>query len=132
GRRALRIKECDGASVQAGDRCAIQLSGPALDDVRRGVWITTGENQATQRIEVELRLFGRERVLRHWKPAHLHIGAEDLTCRVALLSAKAVQPGETAFAALRLDRPIAAWAMQKFILRDPSAKRTLGGGVVLD
>jgi selenocysteine-specific elongation factor len=130
--RGLRIHDHDVSSVQAGDRCAIHLSGVALDDLRRGVWIIAGPNQATQRIDVELRLFGRERSLHHWSPAHLHIGAEDLTCRVALLAAKAVQPGETAMAALHLDRPIAAWTMQKFILRDQSAQRTLGGGLVLD
>ncbi len=130
--RGLRIHDRNVSLVQAGDRCAIHLSGVALDDLRRGVWIAAGPNQATQRIEVELRLFGRERPLRHWTPAHLHIGAEDLTCRVALLSAKAVQPGETAMAMLHLDRPIAAWTMQKFILRDQSAQRTLGGGLVLD
>jgi len=130
--RGLRIHDRDVSLVRAGDRCAIHLSGVALDDLRRGVWITAGPNQATQRVEVELRLFGRERPLRHWTPAHLHIGAEDLTCRVALLSVKAVQPGETAMATLHLDRPIAAWTMQKFILRDQSAQRTLGGGLVLD
>jgi selenocysteine-specific elongation factor len=130
--RALRIHDSDMASVQAGDRCAIQLSGVALEDVRRGVWITADPNQATQRIDVELRLLAREQTLRHWTPAHLHIGAEDLTCRIALLSAKTVQPGETALAALHLDRPVAAWARQKFILRDQSALRTLGGGAVVD
>jgi selenocysteine-specific elongation factor len=130
--RALRIHDGEVASVRAGDRCAIHLSGIALEDLRRGLWITAGPNQATQRIDVALRLLARERPLRHWTPAHLHIGAEDLTCRVALLSAKAVRPGETAMAALHLDRPIAAWAMQKFILRDQSAQRTLGGGTILD
>src|SRR5260221_7452764 len=130
--RGLRIHDRDVSSVQAGDRCAIHLSGVALDDLRRGVWIAAGPNQASQRIEVELRLFGRERPLRHWTPAHLHVGAEDLTCRVALLSAKAVQPGETAVAALHLDRTVAAWAGLKFILRDQSAQRTIGGGLVLD
>jgi selenocysteine-specific elongation factor len=130
--RSLRIHDRDMSQAQAGDRCAMQLSGVTLDDLRRGVWITAGPNQATQRIEVDLRLIGRERPLRHWTPAHLHIGTQELTCRVALLSGKAVQSGETAVAALHLDRPIAAWAMQKFILRDQSAKRTLGGGSVLD
>jgi selenocysteine-specific elongation factor len=130
--RSLRIHDRDMSLVQAGDRCAMQLSGVALDDLRRGVWIATGPNQATQRIEVDLRLAGREPPLRHWTAAHLHIGTQELTCRVALLSGKAVHAGETAVAALHLDRPIAAWAMQKFILRDQPAKRTLGGGSVLD
>jgi selenocysteine-specific elongation factor len=130
--RGLRIHDREVASVQADDRCAIHLAGVGLDDLRRGVWLTAGPNQTTQRIEVELRLFERERPLRHWTPAHLHIGAEALTCRVALLSAAIVQPGETAMAALHLDRPIAAWAMQKFVIRDQSGQRTLGGGMILD
>jgi selenocysteine-specific elongation factor len=130
--RGLRVHDRDVPSVRAGNRCAVNLSGVAPDDIRRGDWIIAGPNQATQRLDVEMRLFGRERPLRHWTPAHLHIGADDLTCRVALLSAKAVQPGETAVAALHLDRPIAAWAGQKFILRDQSAQRTIGGGCVLD
>jgi selenocysteine-specific elongation factor len=130
--RGLRVHDRDVASVRAGDRCAVNLSGIAPDDIRRGDWIVAGPNQATERLDIELRLFGRERPLRHWTSAHLHIGAEDLTCRVALLSAKTAQPGETAVAALHLDRPIAAWAEQKFILRDQSAQRTLGGGRILD
>jgi selenocysteine-specific elongation factor len=130
--RGLRIHDRAISSVAAGDRCAVNLAGIALDDVGRGDWIAGGPNQATQRLDVELGLSGRERPLRHWTPAHLHIGAVDLTCRVALISARAVQPGEAAMAALHLDRPIAAWAGDKFILRDQSAQRTLGGGRVLD
>jgi selenocysteine-specific elongation factor len=130
--RGLRVHDREVPAVQAGDRCAINLSGVGLDDLRRGVWIVAGPNQATRRLDVELRLFGRERPLHHWTPAHLHIGAEDLTCRVGLLAAKAVRPGEAAVAALHLDRTIAAWAGQKFILRDQSAQRTLGGGHILD
>jgi selenocysteine-specific elongation factor len=130
--RSLRIHDRDISRVQAGDRCAMQLSGVALDSLRRGVWIAAGPNQATQRIEVDLRLIGQQRPLRHWTPAHLHIGTQELTCRIALLSGTAVQSGETAVAALHLDRPIAAWAMQKFILRDQPAMRTLGGGSVVD
>src|SRR5258708_5047963 len=133
--RALLWRMCStppSTPTKAWRRCALASPLWRRPLWRRRVWIAAGPNHATQRSEVELRLFGRERPLRHWAPAHLHIGAEDLTCRVALLAAKAVQPGETALAALHLDRPIAAWTMQKFILRDQSAQRTLGGGVVLD
>ncbi len=130
--RGLRIHDRAVDQVCAGDRCAVHLAGVSLNEVRRGDWIVAGPNVATQRLDVSLRLFERERSLRHWTPAHLHIGAEDLTCRIALLSGKTAAPGAPAFAALHLDRPIAAWAGQKFILRDQSAQRTFGGGVVLD
>jgi selenocysteine-specific elongation factor len=130
--RGLRIHDCAVPSVQAGDRCALHLSGIELDHLQRGVWITAGPNQATQRIEVEMCLFGHEGPLRHGTPGRLHTGTEDLTCRVALLSAPTIRSGETAMAALHLDRPVAAWAMQKFVIRDQSARRTLGGGRILD
>jgi selenocysteine-specific elongation factor len=130
--RGLRIHDRAVDAVRAGDRCAAQLSGISLEEVTRGDWIVCGPNQAAIRLDVELRLLPGERPLRHWTPAHLHIGAADLTCRIALISAATARPGEAAMAALHLDRPVAAWAGQKFILRDQSAQRTLGGGRVLD
>ena len=130
--RGLRIHDAEVSSVRAGDRCAVHLAGIALDEIRRGDWIVAGPNLATQRIDVHLRLLAGQRPLRHWTPAHLHVGAENLTGRIGLIDRKRVEPGETALAALHLDRPIAAWAGQKFILRDQSAQQTIGGGWVLD
>jgi len=51
---------------------------------------------------------------------------------VALLEGTTLAPGETAMAQLVLDRPIGALTGDRFVLRDPSAQRTIGGGRVLD
>jgi selenocysteine-specific elongation factor len=130
--RTLHIHDREVDHVQAGDRCSVNLSGVGLDEVGRGAWIVAGTSPATGRIDVELRLPARASPLRHWTPAHLHIGAEDLTCRVALISGKSAMPGQPAFAALHLDRPVAAWARQAFILRDQSAQHTVAGGRIID
>jgi selenocysteine-specific elongation factor len=49
-----------------------------------------------------------------------------------LLEGAAIEPGRSALAQLDLDRPIGALRGDRFILRDQSALRTLGGGVVVD
>jgi selenocysteine-specific elongation factor len=52
--------------------------------------------------------------------------------RVALLQDEPIRPGEHGRIQLVLDRPVAALWGDRFVLRDTSAKRTMGGGVVLD
>jgi len=75
---------------------------------------------------------GEARALAHWTPVHLHLGAEDVGARVVLLEGAAIEPGRNALAQLELDRAIGALHGDRFILRDQSALRTLGGGVVID
>jgi selenocysteine-specific elongation factor len=130
--RSLHVHDREVDRVQAGDRCAANVSGVSLDEVGRGDWVVIGASPATARIDVELRLLARTGPLRHWTSTHLHIGAEDLTCRVALISDKAAIPGQPAFAALHREWPVAAWAGQAFVLRDQSAQRTIAGGRILD
>jgi selenocysteine-specific elongation factor len=121
---------------RAGQRCALNLAGVDLrrEDVRRGHWVLEPTLHApTPRLDVRLRLLaGEERGLRHWSPVHVHLAAEDVTARVALLEGESLAPGAAALAQLVLDRPIGALHGDRFVLRDQSASRTVGGGVVLD
>jgi selenocysteine-specific elongation factor len=52
--------------------------------------------------------------------------------RVAGLDATRIEPGESALVSLTVDRPLAVCRGDRFVLRDASAQRTLGGGRVLD
>ena len=63
---------------------------------------------------------------------HLHLGAAHVTARVAALDAERIEPGSTVLARLTLDRPIGALACDRLVLRDATATRTIGGGVVID
>jgi selenocysteine-specific elongation factor len=130
--RGLRIHDRSVDTVGAGDRCAAQLAGVALADVKRGDWIVVGPNRTTARLDVELTLFERKRLLRQRPDLHLHIGAGVRACRLAPIPTNDSSPDAPTFAALHLDLPIVAWAGQKFVLRDPAAQRTIGGGRVLD
>ncbi|MCP5289947.1 MAG: selenocysteine-specific translation elongation factor [Burkholderiaceae bacterium] len=132
--RGIHAQNRQAAEGLAGQRLALALAGVDKADVRRGDWIVAEALHApTQRLDVRLRvLAGEARPLAHWTPVHLHLGAEDVGARVVVLEGEAIAPGRDARAQLHLERPIGALRGDRFILRDQSALRTLGGGAVID
>ncbi|MFO1329129.1 MAG: selenocysteine-specific translation elongation factor [Rubrivivax sp.] len=132
--RGLHAHNRAATQGEAGQRLALNVVGVEKAEVRRGDWIVAEALHApTQRLDVRLQLLaGEARALAHWTPLHLHLGAEDVGARVVLLEAGALQPGRSALVQLELERPIHALHGDRFIVRDQSAQRTLGGGVVLD
>ena len=119
-----------------GQRCALNLTAPGLDkkDINRGDWIIEPSIHApSKRLDAKLTLLNSEnKQFRHWQSVHLHLGAVDVLARVATLENESVAPGHVGLVQLVLDVPIAALAGDRFIIRDPSATRTIGGGVILD
>ena len=76
-----------------------------------------------------LRVLASERKpMEQWTPVRLHHGSAELGAHVVLLSDRPIEPGAEALVQLVLDRPIAAAVGDRYILRDPSARRTVGGG----
>ena len=65
-------------------------------------------------------------------PVRLHHAATDVAARVVLLGDAPIAPGTEAFVQLVLEAPIAAAAGDRFVLRDTTAQRTIGGGRFLD
>ena len=119
-----------------GERCALNLTGEDISRhaIARGdVVLDPALHAPAARIDAELRLLaGERRPLGHWTAVRLHHAAAEIPARVALLSDEPIRPGETARVQLVLDRPIAAAALDRFILRDAAGKRTLGGGRLID
>jgi selenocysteine-specific elongation factor len=134
--RGVHAQNTEAASGAAGQRLALNVTGSRLDkeDIRRGDWILAPELHApTSRLDVRLRLLPSEtRALRHWSPVHVHLGAASVTGRVSLLDGRALAPGEDALAQIVLDAPVGALWGDRFVIRDASAQRTVGGGRVLD
>ncbi len=134
--RGIHAQNRQAERGRAGQRCAINIAGPQIDkdSVQRGDWLVDPAAHApTDRFDACLRLLPTEvRPLRHWTPVHLHLGAAHLPARVALLDTEALAPGETALAQIVTDRSIGTLHGDRLILRDQSAQRTVGGGLVLD
>lgn len=119
----------------AGQRCALNLAGDAItrEAIHRGdLALDPALHAPTQRLDVTLRvLAGEPKPLTTWFPARLHLGAAEVGARIVPLPGP-LQPGETGLAQIVLDRPVAASFGERFILRDTSARRTIGGGCLID
>jgi selenocysteine-specific elongation factor len=134
--RSLHAQNRPAEVGRAGERCALNLSGPKLsrDSVRRGDWVVGPALHApTDRLDVRLKLLASEpQALKHWSPVHVHLGAAHVMGRVALLQGDRLAPGDTALAQLVLEEKVGAIAGDRAILRDPSATRTMAGALVID
>jgi selenocysteine-specific elongation factor len=120
----------------AGDRCALNLVGEGIakDAIRRGDAVLAPELHApTDRIDARLHVLESEpKAIAQWMPARLHHAAADVEARLVLLGDRPIAPGEHAYVQIVLERPIAAAVGDRFVLRDTSARRTIGGGRFLD
>jgi selenocysteine-specific elongation factor len=122
--RAIHAQNAPAQQGSAGERLALNLAGvDGKTRIERGDWIVRGELPApVQRFDARLKTL---ETLQHWTPVHVHLGAADVLGRVALLDGSGLVQ-------LVLEKPIGALHGDRFILRDVSARRTLGGGVVID
>jgi selenocysteine-specific elongation factor len=134
--RGLHAQNRPANEAVAGQRVALNVTGPRLSKqvITRGDWVLHAELHApTARLDIRLLLLAEERrTLRTDTPVHVHLGAAHVTARLATLDVDRLEPGSTALARLTLDRPIGAIAEDRVVLRDASASRTIGGGVVVD
>jgi selenocysteine-specific elongation factor len=121
---------------QAGDRCALNLAGDGItkDAIRRGDAVVDPELHApTDRLDATLRVLASEpKPMVQWMPVRLHHAAADIGARLVLLGERPIAPGAQARVQLVLERPLAASVGDRYVLRDTSAQRTIGGGRFLD
>ena len=134
--RSLHAQNRPADVARAGERCALNLAGPDITKgaIRRGDVALDPELHApTDRIDARIRVLPTERkAVGQWFPVRLHHAAAEAGARIVLFDDKPIAPGEEANIQLVLDRPIAAAAYDRFVVRDVSAQRTLGGGLFLD
>jgi selenocysteine-specific elongation factor len=134
--RGLRVQSQQATSGRQGQRCAINLAGTELrkDLIGRGSWVTSDRAPSpVSRFDASIRVLPQNlRPLAHWTPVHLHLAASEVTARVAVLAGKSIEPGATGLVQIVLDRPLGAVFADRFIIRDQSARITIGGGQVLD
>jgi selenocysteine-specific elongation factor len=134
--RSLHAQNKPAVSGRAGDRCALNLVGDGVskESIRRGDVVLDPELHApTDRIDARLRLLPSEtRPMRQWFPARLHHAAAEVGAHIVLTDDEPIQPGAAAEVQLVLDRPIAAAVSDRYVIRDVSAQRTIGGGQFID
>ena len=132
--KSLHVQDRPATHGQAGERCALALAGDfEKRDIERGMWIVEpAAARGLMRFQAEIRVPLSQAALKHWTPVHVHLGAADITGRVALLEGDLLAPGATALAEILLDRETLAVRGDRFVLRDASARHSIAGGRVLD
>jgi selenocysteine-specific elongation factor len=134
--RSLHTQNRPAEIGQSGDRCALNLAGQGItkEAIRRGDMIVAPELHApTARIDATLRLLPTvAKPVGQWFPVRLHHAAAEVGARIVLLGDDPIKPGESADIQLVIDRPIAAALPDCYVVRDVSARHTLGGGRFID
>ncbi|MGH2530673.1 MAG: selenocysteine-specific translation elongation factor [Thermomicrobiales bacterium] len=137
--RVTRIRglQSHGAKVEratAGSRTAVNLTGLAVDDVRRGdVLAVPGLLAPSHRLDARLHLLPDAPVtLEQNDEVDFFVGAAELPARVTILDRARILPAESGWVQLRFRHPVAVLKGDRYIVRRPSPSITIGGGEVID
>jgi selenocysteine-specific elongation factor len=131
--RGLQTHQRKEEIVLPGTRVAVNLAGISHHNVARGdVLALPGHMRPTDLLDVHLRLIPGAPSLEQNMRLDLFVGAAEVPCRVTLLDRDELAPGEEGWLQLRLEHPIALARGDRYILRQPSPSRTIGGGMVVD
>ncbi len=132
--RAIQVhgRAVDEASY--GQRVALNLGGVDQHTIRRGQIVCDPVlERVTARFDawVELRPAARRPLASH-APVRVYLGTAEALGRIVWLDGRdALAPKESAFAQLVLRAPIAGFGGDRFILREATARATIGGGIIL-
>ena len=130
--RGLQTHRRKLEQAEPGSRVAANVTGVAQEDVRRGeVLATPGWLKATTALDVRLNVISEApRALRHNMFVTVHTGSSETVGRLRLLERQLAEPGDSTWAQLKLETPLAVVKGDYFIIR--SSQTTLGGGNIVD
>jgi selenocysteine-specific elongation factor len=138
-RKVLRIRGLHSGGERidravAGQRTALNLAGVEREEIERGmVLVPARVFDMTERLDARIALLRSTKPLKNRARVHFHQGTAEAIAEVILLDgANQLAAGESAFAQLRLDKPVLVLPGDRFILRQFSPVVTIGGGIVLD
>ena len=131
--RALHAQDQPSRIGRAGQRCALNLGGIGTDEINRGDWVADVRAfTPSHNVDVELHLMDlAEQHIQAWTPLHLHIASKHYHVHAVPLSTDNLLPGQSAKVQLVSDEMICCMTGDRFIIRNPQATQTIGGGRVL-
>jgi selenocysteine-specific elongation factor len=135
--RSIQSHNREQHEIGPGTRTALNLPDLDAGNIMRGDVLTISQlGEATRKIDVVLTRSSRHasgtRAIKNGASVYLHHGTTRTPARIAIVDARDLQAGDNAIAQLRLESPVFAFVDDRFVLRDPSERRTLAGGTVLD
>ena len=132
--RGIQVHNQPVSAAVAGSRCALNLAGVDKQSLHRGTVVCeSGLDRVAATVDARVSL-SRDlpKPLKNHARVRFHSGTAEAIARVQWLEPKAPEPGGAGLAQLRLEEPMPLLYGHRFILRDETAQRTVGGGTVLD
>src|SRR5207248_8537609 len=126
----LEVLGASVSSAEHGQRVAISRAGVERTDARRGHVVADPRiGRLTGRLDarVEIRPAAKRPVASHTR-VRFHLGTAEVLGKVVVLGASELVPRAAGWAQIVLAEPVLALRGDRFILRDETARRTLGGG----
>jgi selenocysteine-specific elongation factor len=126
--------------AEPGMRTAINLPDIRIEQISRGDVITSADMGGASStliafLEKSSRL-GREnpaaRPMKNGSSVYLHHGTSRVAAKIAFPESGTLEPGQKKIVHLKLAAPIFAFAGDRLVIRDPSERHTIAGGMVLD
>jgi len=137
-RARVRSLESHGVPVRSaghGQRVAMNLAGVEREDLGRGDVVCDERlERVTDRLDarVEVRSAARRPLPSHSR-VRFHLGTAEVIGKLIVLGgASALEPRTSGWAQIALAEPVLAMRGDRFILRDETARWTLGGGEVVN
>ena len=131
--RSVQVHGQEVPEATFGQRVALNLAGVERSTVERGHVVCDPRfDRITDRFDawVEIRPAAGRPVESH-EVVRVYLGTAEVIGKLVLLNGQdALAPRQSAFAQLVLREPLQALRGDRFILRNQSAERTIGGGVV--
>ncbi|MBN1309034.1 MAG: selenocysteine-specific translation elongation factor [Chitinispirillaceae bacterium] len=137
GDKRVRVRRIERYGRQAdeavgGDRASLNLVGLSREEFVRGMMVSDRHLRSTMLLDASVELFEQGRTAPLWSSAHFFLGTFEAQARMHLIDADLLRPGERAVVQLHLPQPCVAQPGDRFILRNTSNDRTIGGGAVID
>ena len=132
--RSLQVHGEKVEKAYAGQRVAVNLPNLEVNTVIRGsTLLTPGFLTPVQTLDVSLKyLASAAKPLAHRQRVRVHIGTQETMGRVHLLDREEAEPGQMLYAQILMEELVIADRGDRFVIRQYSPARTIGGGTVID
>ena len=131
--RGIQVHDRDNESAEVAERCALNISGVKVEDINRGCVVSLPNKlEPSKIIDCSLNyLSSAGKPLDNRQRVRVYHGTEEFFGRVILLDKEELNPGDSGFIQIMLEKPITALSGDRFVIRNYSPMITIGGGVII-
>jgi selenocysteine-specific elongation factor len=132
--RSVQVHNETVDSASAGQRVALNLGGQDMVSVARGhVICAESLVETTRRFDAHISTVNlpREAPLKHQQRVRIHTGTAERMAQLVLIGPDTIGSRANGYCQIVLSEPVLVMRGDRFIIRDETAQRTIGGGLVI-